>query len=81
MVTMADYDEDIAEIKRNIERKALTKAQTDIKIKLNSIANFMYIKSKTAKEEAERRDAMTYVKAIKRAIDVIDIKFNNLLKE
>lgn len=78
---MADYDEDIAEIKRNIERKALTKAQTDIKIKLNSIANFMYIKSKTAKEETERRDAMTYVKAIKRAIDVIDIKFNNLLKE
>lgn len=78
---MADYDEDIAEIKRNIERKALTKAQTDIKIKLNSIANFMYIKSKTAKKEAERRDAMTYVKAIKRAIDVIDIKFNNLLKE
>lgn len=78
---MADYDEDIAEIKRNIERKALTKAQTDIKIKLNSIANFMYIKAKTAKEEAERRDAMTYVKAIKRAIDVIDIKFNNLLKE
>jgi len=81
MATMADYDEDIAEIKRNIERKALTKAQTDIKIKLNSIANFMYIKSKTAKEETERRDAMTYVKAIKRAIDVIDIKFNNLLKE
>ena len=81
MATMVDYNDELAEIKRGIERRVLTKANTDIKVKLNSVANFMYIKSKTAKSEADRHDAMTYVKAIKKAIDIVDIRFGLLLKE
>ena len=81
MKETTEIETEIAEIKRNIERKALARAQSDIKVKLNSVANFHYIRSKTAKNADERRDAMTYVKAIKKAIDIIDIKMNSMIKE
>lgn len=81
MMENTELETEVAEIKRTIERKALAKAQADIKVKLNSVANFHYIRSKTAKDADERRDAMTYVKAIKKAIDIIDIKMNSMIKE